>query len=390
MTKAATLGPWSIVLLALISLGGCQRSDPVNPNLLQLDEGVFEVAGPYVHENLTVFLLNSNEQDDRDFITLDQGLRDGVVKVNEQKGQAQVQQLEIDNESDQYLFLQEGDRVIGGQQDRIIITSLVIPPKSGKMPLPSFCVEQGRWQGGKAFHYSANAALAPKDVREACKVVNQQGVVWESVRGVKNSAQQSPTVNAPNTNTSLTETLEAPQVKKLSDECAEALKEILADHPRAVGVVIAVNGKIEEVNVYPNQKVLSQLYPRLLQSYALEAALAKNNASEEKSLAVADVQAFMTERKEQAEASKREVNGDNTLMLCPSAEKVECQTEYAGKIVHRQWLSKGEVSQRAEPPAQPAPQQAAPNAAPNQADNAVPQQAPRTPREPQPQASPKR
>src|SRR5262245_47893812 len=102
MTKAATLGPWSIVLLALISLGGRQRSDPVNPNLLQLDEGVFEVAGPYVHENLTVFLLNSNEQDDRDFITLDQGLRDGVVKVNEQKGQAQVQQLEIDNESDQY------------------------------------------------------------------------------------------------------------------------------------------------------------------------------------------------------------------------------------------------------------------------------------------------
>jgi hypothetical protein len=387
------------VFLALISLGGCQRSDPVNPNLLQLDEGALEITGPFSHENLTVFLLNGDKEDDRDFITLDQGLKDNVVKVSEQQGRAQVDQLEIDNQSDQYLFLQEGDRVVGGQQDRIIITSLVIPPKSGKMPLPSFCVEQGRWQGGKAFHHSLNAALAPKDVREACKVVNQQGVVWESVRGVKNSAQQSTAVNAPNTNSSLTETLEAPQVKKLSDECADALKGILDDHPRAVGVAIAVNGKIEEVNVYPNQKVLSQLYPRLLQSYALQAALAKNEASPEKTVEIADVRTFMTERKEQAETQKREVNGDNTLTMCPCDAKVECQTSYAGQVVHRQWLSKGEVSQRAEAAGQTGiePRQTviqrgqANNPPPDQLDNAPPDQAPRQqPERPQPQGQQKR
>jgi len=390
MKKAATFGPWSVVLLALISLGGCQRSDPVNPNLLQVDENSFEITGPFSHENLTVFLLNSNEQDDRNFITLDQGLKDGVVKVNEQQGQAQVQQLEIDNQSDQYLFLQEGDRVVGGQQDRIIITSLVVPPKSGKMPLPSFCVEQGRWHGDKAFHHGMNAALAPKEVREASKVVGQQPAVWESVRGIKHSAETSIAVNAPNTNTSLNETLEAPQVKKLSDECADALKGILDEHPRAVGVVIAVNGKIEEVNVYPNQKVLSQLYPRLLQSYALQAALAKNQPQPEKTVEVADVRTFMTERKEQAEASKREVNGDNTLMLCPCDEKVECQTAYGGKVVHHQWLSKGEAAAKAEPGQQTGigrqpgiqPQQP-PMPAPQQLDNPPPEPAPRQQVQPQ-------
>ena len=387
MNKAATFGLWSAVLLALISLGGCQRSDPVNENLLQLDEGVFEVAGPFSHENLTVFLLNGNEQDDRDFITLDQGLKDNVVKVSEQ-GQAQVNQLEIDNQSDQYLFLQEGDRVVGGQQDRIIITSLVIPPHSGKMPLPSFCVEAGRWHGSGQFHYAMNAALAPKDVREASKVVGQQSVVWESVRGIKHVAGTSTAVNAPNTNTSLTETLDSPQVKKLSDACAEALKGILDEHPRAVGVVIAVNGKIEEVNVYPNQKVLSQLYPRLLQSYALQAALAKNEASPEKAVAVADVRTFMTERKEQAETSKREVNGDNTLMLCPCDGKVECETAYAGKVVHRQWLSKGEAAKQAEA-AQP--QHGQPRQAPNPANNSdVPPQVSDPPPQQQPPQGQKR
>jgi hypothetical protein len=386
MKWAAILGLGSVGLLVLLSAGGCQRSDAVNENLLQLDEGTFEVTGPYVHENVAVFLLQSNEQDERDFITLDQGLKDGVVKVSEQ-GRAQVQQLEIDNQSDHYLFLQEGDRVVGGQQDRIIVTSLVIPPNSGKMPLPSFCVEAGRWQGARAFHGSANAALAPKEVRQASKVANEQGRVWESVRGVKNSANSCPTLNAPNTNTSLTETLESPQVKQVSDECAAALRNILDDNPKALGVAIAVNGVIEEVNVYPNHQVLDNLYPRLLQSYALQAAMVKDKASEDKALAVADIRSFMTERKEQAEASKRDVNRDNTLMVCPSEKQVECQTVYAGKVVHRQWLSKGEAAAKQAPPATQGRQMLAPNPAPSQAENGPERQQPRRqqPQEPQSQ-----
>jgi hypothetical protein len=315
----------------------------MNENLLQLDEGTFEVTGPYVHENMTIFLLNSNEQDDRDFITLDEGLKDGVVKVSEQK-QAQVQELEIDNQSDQYLFLQEGDRVVGGQQDRIIITSIVIKPNSGMMSLPSFCVEQGRWHGQKAFYAGANAALAPKDVREASKVVNQQAQVWNQVRNIKRAANASTLVNAPNTNSSLNETLEAPQVQKMSEACSEALKDILADKPNAVGVAVAVNGEIEEVNIYPNHKVLSKQYPRLLKSYALQAAISEKKGETEASLDIADVCAFMTERKEQAEAKKRAVNEYNTLTVCPTAKNTQCQTVYDGKVVHSQWLSKGEAS----------------------------------------------
>jgi hypothetical protein len=344
MMKAAVLGLGTALVLAVISVGGCQRSAAVNENLLQLDEGAFELAGPFVHENMTIFLLNSNEQDDRDFITLDEGLKDGVVKVSEQN-QAQVNQLEIENDSDHYLFLQEGDRVVGGQQDRIIITSLVVPPKSGKMPLPSFCVEAGRWQGQKGFYAGANAALAPKDVREASKVVNQQGVVWDQVRVIKHAANSAEGVNAPNTNTSLNETLEAPQVKQVSEKCSEALKDILAEKPNAVGVVVAVNGKIEEVNIYPNHKVLSKQYPRLLKSYALQAAI-NEKKGETATLSVADVRDFMTERKEQAEEQKRDVNKDNYLYVCPSADKTECRTEYDGKVVHSQWLSRGEASAR--------------------------------------------
>ena len=41
--------------------------------------------------------------------------------------------------------MQSGDIVKGGQQDRVLTVSLILPPKSGRIPIASFCVEQGRW-----------------------------------------------------------------------------------------------------------------------------------------------------------------------------------------------------------------------------------------------------
>ena len=41
--------------------------------------------------------------------------------------------------------MQSGDIVKGGQQDRVLTVSLMLPPKSGRIPIASFCVEQGRW-----------------------------------------------------------------------------------------------------------------------------------------------------------------------------------------------------------------------------------------------------
>src|SRR6516165_642845 len=70
------------------------------------------VSGPHVHDNLTVWLIHSDDRDERDFLTLDEGLAQGLVAVSEQAS-AQVNQLLIENLSDRPLFLQEGDRVRG-------------------------------------------------------------------------------------------------------------------------------------------------------------------------------------------------------------------------------------------------------------------------------------
>ncbi len=146
-------------------------------------------------------------------------------------------------------------------------------------------------------------------------------------------------LNSPNTNSSLNETLDSPQVKAISDECAKALSAVLEEHPDAVGVAIVVNGAIEEVNIYPNHRLLGKLYPRLLQSYAVQAAMHKDKAEDAPALSGEDLKQFLTERQEKSR-KEQNVNRDNRFLLRDLDKKVVCETAYEGKPVHRQWMSK--------------------------------------------------
>jgi hypothetical protein len=325
-----------------------------------------------------VFLVHAPSQDERAFITLDEGLKSGSVKVTE-KSQEQVNELLIENLSDSPLFLQEGDRLQGGKQDRTIIASLVIPPKSGQMPLPTFCIEQGRWHvGGQGvvFQEPVNPALAPKAVRMAAKVNMNQSDVWAEVLDQKVAAVGG--MLAGNSNSSLNETLDSAAVKKRSDEFASALAGVLRDHRDAVGVAIAVNGTMEEVNVYPNHALLAKLYPRLLQSYALQATLEKDRARDARPAAAADVLHLMSDQKEKARPA-RAINPDNRLTIADLDNGAnKCVTEYQGRSVHFQVLSAGATPRAPRnhdnPDSNRNPLRNAPPAVPPPAPNQAPQQ----------------
>jgi hypothetical protein len=335
--KRSRLLSTCLALLALAGLSlvraGEKKSEPFAVKELSV-----RVSGPYAHENLTVFLLHGKDQDRHDYLTLDLGLDRKLVRVGEKK-QAEVGELQIENRSDRHLFLQEGDRLQGGQQDRIIVTSLVVPPRSGKRPVPSFCIEQSRWEGGVAFAGTSNKALAGKGVRAAAKVTPGRGgqrAVWERVAQQK--AVANTRLGAKNTTSSLNEVLDSPEVKKVCDACAKALGGLVDKHKDAIGVAIAVNGNIEEVDIYPNHRLLTRLYPRLVQSYALQAALEKKKDKKPAALAASDVEKFMSAGKEKTRRFER-IDRDNRLRVRELGGRVvECVTAYKGQPIHRQWL----------------------------------------------------
>jgi hypothetical protein len=349
---AARISSWCALLLTATLVGtGCQKSAPQaapETTSVDLDQVTYRISGPYSGDNLSVYLIQSDDQDPREFMTLEQGFKEGLVKVTE-KDQAQVHELQVDNQSDYPLFLQEGDRLEGGKQDRTIVASLVIPPHSGKMAVPTFCIEAGRWVAGSrgtSFRATGNYAYAPKAIRCAAKINKDQGQVWKSVAVHKDAAAKA--VSAGNRNTSLNEMLDSPEIQKITDQLTAALDGVQDGPDDTVGVAIVLNGKIEEVNIYPNHQVFQRLYPRLLQSYALQAFLEKADAKDDPPQSAARIAQFITEGKEKSRRSEK-IDGMNHVEFRElenedEARVVLCQTTYDGQIVHRQLVTKHKTS----------------------------------------------
>jgi hypothetical protein len=338
------------LLIAVLLAAGChQPATPSTSAGVEVNNSSYRIHGPFAHENLSVFLLCSDQEDTRDFLTLDEGLPKGVVKITEQE-QETVGSLQIENLSDRPLYLQEGERLQGGKQDRVILTSLVLQPKSGKTAVPTLCVEQSRWvegDKGRSFGFTLNAALAPKGVRGAAKVEGDQSKVWKCVEVQKGNG--NAILKTANTNSSVNELLDAPQVRSLSDDYTKALSSALESEQgrKAVGVTIVLNGHIEEANVYPNHALFARLFPRLIQSYALQAAMLKDQGKASEPVTAETVAQFL---KEGGEKSKQEktLAAHNTLGVCElEGNRFQCTTTCDGHVVHWQVLRKNGAGQEA-------------------------------------------
>src|SRR6185369_10232523 len=152
----------------------------------------YTFSGPYTHGNLTVFLVHGKDLTNKNFLTLQEALAQKKVRVYETKD---VNELAIRNLSNQDIYVQAGDIVRGGDQDRMISLDFIVPPKSGRMPIAAFCVESGRWsqRGNEAsatFSSSENS-VALKDLKLAAKRDNSQEAVWKNVSLAQDKLKRS-------------------------------------------------------------------------------------------------------------------------------------------------------------------------------------------------------
>src|ERR1700737_5439182 len=144
---AALLSP--LLMLSLVGPGAAQAPE------------ANRISGPIVHENLAVYFIHGKSAPGKVPLTLEEAMASDAVKVRETSN---VNQLEIENLGDHEVFVQSGDIVKGGKQDRTLMVSLLLPPHSGGIPIASFCVEEGRWTArGRedARNFSAASASVP-------------------------------------------------------------------------------------------------------------------------------------------------------------------------------------------------------------------------------------
>jgi len=235
----------------------------------------YRLEGPFTQDNLTVFLIHGKDKiKGATFLTLQEALVQKKVIVRETRS---VNELSIENISREEVYVQSGDIVKGGQQDRMMAVDLILPPRSGKIGISAFCVENGRWskRGTEEvtnFGSSANV-IAGRDLKLAAKSAESQGEVWRQVAVAQDklSANTGTRVNGAASPTSFQLALENKEVQKTSDSYFKALNRIINGKPDVIGYVFAINGKINSADIYASNALFKKLWPKLLTSSAIEA-----------------------------------------------------------------------------------------------------------------------
>jgi hypothetical protein len=274
-------------LIALASNPPGFREEPQAPG-----PKPFTITGPYTHDNLSVYVIHGKADDAREYLTLDEGLTAGVVVVREKgarQGQdrAEVNSLEIENRSDNWLFLQAGDIVKGGKQDRTIMTDLTLPPRSGPTAIDAFCVERGRWTARDSSHaFAQNTGIASGvALKRAIQGEKNQQRVWQEVANADAkavdavrtidaayaAAPAAPTLSGTGTYNAI---VENPALKTTRTAFVSALLPQVQGKKDAIGIAVAINGEIVSADVYASPALFRKLSRKLIDSYATEAMLA--------------------------------------------------------------------------------------------------------------------
>ena len=224
----------------------------------------FTLEGPFTHENLSVFVVRGSTSDARAYVTLDQGLTARTVSVREQgaragQDQAAVNTLEIENGSDKWLFLQAGDIVKGGKQDRTIMTDVLLAPRSGPQPIDAFCVEHGRWtasQDGLAFKNNPGI-VAGGSLKRAIQSDKSQQRVWQEVAKaedravtVAHAAGEALATGGLSSTGTYNAIAQNKTVSGSRGAYVAALLPLLRKHKDAIGLAVAINGKVTSADLY--------------------------------------------------------------------------------------------------------------------------------------------
>ena len=328
----------------------------------------YQFSSPFTHKNLTVYLIHgANQHTGKAPLTLQEAMAQKKVKVIET---GDVNQLAIQNISNEEVFVQSGDIVKGGQQDRVLAMDLIVPPHSGRVPIDSFCVEQGRWQQrgqeAVAAFSSSEQMLNHKDLKIAAKGENSQSDVWAKVAESQDKLSKNaraaatpvvgagvaegftPPLSAPMevrsaaSRSSLQLTLENKVVKETADEYIKALSSAIAGKQDVIGYAFAINGNINSADVYSSHALFAKLWPKLLKASAVEAIAEFDKSGKTEAVAVESVQAFLTEA-ETGTAEQKQLTRRVTLEKRETQKNLFFETrdrQYGEQWLHRNYLKK--------------------------------------------------
>ncbi len=236
-------------------------------------------------EVFTVFPLTVAETNGRDYLTLDEAFRQGLVVIPES---GRVPEIVLIVKGEKPVLVVEGEVIVGGWQNRTVNISLLL--EAGKEHrIPVSCIEAGRWSSRRIRYpfgdlrereeerepareefevaaYLAHSLLRRRKTETVTeqflvknRPVSEQRDVWEEVRRELRAARlESPTEDA---------TTFYEYHRASIEDLLNPIKTI----PNQVGAVVAIGQTIVGLEAFDHPETWNILYKKVLYGYAAEA-----------------------------------------------------------------------------------------------------------------------
>ncbi len=258
----------TLIVAVVAALAGAAQARHV-PEVQRLLGGL-TIEPPRAHKHMLVYPIRwSGKQAPGDWETLDAALAAGHLKVGEM-ARATVPTVEVTNTGGRSVFLMSGEILKGGKQTRVVRKDTVVEPRQ-KVAVAVFCVERGRWAGGKNFQRARN--IAPASIQDAINRGAGQSEVWQRVR------RAAPALGGPNASESLDQMLESEKARRSFDEAHKDLGKFSPPDTVGIAVADARTGRVVGLELFGRRDLFDGLQEKLVEGYTADIVLAAGTAA---------------------------------------------------------------------------------------------------------------
>lgn len=211
----------------------------------------------------SVVQFRTEGADTLEYISVGKAAETGKVKITEIDEGGRVGTILVQNDSDDSIFIAEGDLLQGAKQNRVVIASVFITPRL-KFNLPVNCVEQGRWRH-KSRGFTPHNQSAPTDLKRKLRntvhnniIMNRthiadQMLTWSSVEEKSAYYHMRSGTN---------DLLEIMEEKRKRDEAE--LKDLINPGENANGLALFYAGELVQIENFNRGDIYAEYYRKIV------------------------------------------------------------------------------------------------------------------------------
>ncbi len=229
------------------------------------------------HQGLTVIPLFSPDSGGPFYLTMSEALEQNLIVVTEISQGGSVPELQVENKGDIAVLLLDGEELAGAKQNRVLNTTILLREKSLTV-IPVSCTEQGRWSYMSPEFFDSGNIMSPsvrhhkvrsvsQSLREAKGHKSDQSKVWREISDLSAKAEVLSATGAMN------------DVFQARKDNLKSLTEQFQVIDGQMGLLALDSHKVIGFDIVSRPEAFSRLYPKLLNSYAIDVILGEDQAN---------------------------------------------------------------------------------------------------------------